>query len=49
MIMFDFVILIFHTRVTWLYTQTLGSLFAASYDSLGYGGGIPTSLHEVLS
>jgi hypothetical protein len=27
-------------RVAQLYTQALGSLFVASYDSQGYGGGI---------
>jgi hypothetical protein len=27
------------------YTQALGSLFIASYDSQGYGGGIRISLH----
>jgi hypothetical protein len=32
-------------RVAQLYTQTLGSLFVASYDSQGYGGGIRTRLH----
>jgi hypothetical protein len=31
--------------VAQLYPQTLGSLFVASYDSQGYGGGILTSLH----
>jgi hypothetical protein len=28
-----------------LYPQALGSLFVASYDSQGYGGGIRTRLH----
>jgi hypothetical protein len=28
-----------------LYPQVLGSLFVASYDSQGYGGGIRTRLH----
>jgi hypothetical protein len=32
-------------RVARLYPQALGSLFVASYDSQGYGGGIRTSLH----
>jgi hypothetical protein len=32
-------------RVAQLYTQTLGSLFVASYDSQGYGGGIKTRFH----
>jgi hypothetical protein len=32
-------------RVAQLYPQTLGSLFVASYDSQGYGGGIRTHLH----
>jgi hypothetical protein len=32
-------------RVVRLYPQTLGSLFVASYDSQGYGGGIRTCLH----
>jgi hypothetical protein len=27
-------------RVAWLYSQALGSLFFASYDSQGYGGGL---------
>jgi hypothetical protein len=31
-------------RVAQLYPQTLGSLFVASYDSQGYGGGIRTRL-----
>jgi hypothetical protein len=32
-------------RVAQLYPQALGSLFEASYDSQGYGGGIRTRLH----
>jgi hypothetical protein len=32
-------------RVAQLYPQTLGSLFFASYDSQGYGGGIRTRHH----
>jgi hypothetical protein len=32
-------------RVAQLYPRTLGSLFVASYDSQGYGGGILTRLH----
>jgi hypothetical protein len=32
-------------RVSQLYPQALGSLFVASYDSQGYGGGIQTCLH----
>jgi hypothetical protein len=32
-------------RVSQLYPQALGSLFVASYDSKGYGGGILTRLH----
>jgi hypothetical protein len=39
------VIIFLRNRVTQLYPQTLGSLFAASYDSQGYGGGIRTCLH----
>jgi hypothetical protein len=35
-------------RVARLYPQTPGSLFIASYDSQGYGGGIRTRLHTVL-
>jgi hypothetical protein len=31
-------------RVAQLYPQALGSLFVASYDSQGYGGGIRTHL-----
>jgi hypothetical protein len=32
-------------RVAQLHFQALGSLFVASYDSQGYGGGIRTHLH----
>jgi hypothetical protein len=32
-------------RVARLYPQALGSLFVASYDSQGYGGGIRPLLH----
>jgi hypothetical protein len=32
-------------RVAQLYPQALGSLFVASYDSQGYGGGIRPRLH----
>jgi hypothetical protein len=32
-------------RVARLYPQALGSLFVASYDSQGYGGGIRPHLH----
>jgi hypothetical protein len=32
-------------RVAQLYPQAVGSLFVASYDSQGYGGGIGTCLH----
>jgi hypothetical protein len=32
-------------RVARLYLLALGSLFVASYDSQGYGGGIRTHLH----
>jgi hypothetical protein len=32
-------------RVTQLYTRALSSLFIATYDSQGYGGGILTRLH----
>jgi hypothetical protein len=35
-------------RVAQLYPQTLGSLFIASYDSQGYGGGIRLRLHAGL-
>jgi hypothetical protein len=35
--------------VAQLYPQELGSLFAASYVSQGYGGGIPTRLHAGLT
>jgi hypothetical protein len=31
--------------VAQFYPQALGSLFVASYDSLGYGGGIRPRLH----
>jgi hypothetical protein len=31
--------------MTRLYLQALGSLFVASYDSQGYGGGIRPRLH----
>jgi hypothetical protein len=31
-----------------LYSQALGSLFASSYDSQGYGGGVPTRLRRNL-
>jgi hypothetical protein len=31
-----------------LYSQALGSIFVASYDSQGYGGGILTRLHTGL-
>jgi hypothetical protein len=33
------------SRVAPLYPQAMGSLFVASYDSQGYGGGIRTRLH----
>jgi hypothetical protein len=36
-------------RVAWLYTQALGSLFVASYDSQGYGGSIWPCLHTGLT
>jgi hypothetical protein len=36
-------------RVAQLYTRALGSLFVASYDSQGYGGGILTRLHTGLT
>jgi hypothetical protein len=36
-------------RVAQLYPQALGSLFVASYDSQGYGGGIQTRLHTGFS
>jgi hypothetical protein len=36
-------------RVAQLYLQELGSLFVASYDSQGYGGGIRTRLHTGLA
>jgi hypothetical protein len=32
-------------RVAQLYPQAMGSIFVASYDSQGYGGGIRTRLH----
>jgi hypothetical protein len=35
-------------RVAQLYSQALGSLFVASYDSQGYGGGIWPRLHMEL-
>jgi hypothetical protein len=35
-------------RVAQLYPQALGSIFVASYDSQGYGGGVRTSLHAGL-
>jgi hypothetical protein len=34
--------------VAHLYPRALGSLFVASYDSQGYGGGILTRLHMSL-
>jgi hypothetical protein len=36
-------------RMAQLYPQALGSLFVASYDSQGYGGGIVTRLHTGLT
>jgi hypothetical protein len=36
-------------RVAQLYLRALGSLFVASYDSQGYGGGILTHLHTKTS
>jgi hypothetical protein len=33
------------SRVAQLYPQAVGSLFVASYDSQGYGGGIRTRFH----
>jgi hypothetical protein len=33
--------------VVQLYPQALGSIFVASYDSQGYGGGIGTRLHTL--
>jgi hypothetical protein len=36
-------------RVAQLYPQTLSSLFVASYDSQGYGGGIRTCLHAEIA
>jgi hypothetical protein len=35
-------------RVAWLHSQALGSLFIASYDSQGYGGGIRPRIHTGL-
>jgi hypothetical protein len=35
-------------RVAQLYPRALGSIFVASYDSQGYGGGILTRLHTGL-
>jgi hypothetical protein len=35
-------------RMPQLYPRALGSLFVASYDSQGYGGGILTRLHTEL-
>jgi hypothetical protein len=35
-------------RVAQLYSQALGPLFVAFYDSQGYGGGIRTRLHQLL-
>jgi hypothetical protein len=35
-------------RVALLYPQALGSLFVASYDSHGYGGGIRTRIHTAI-
>jgi hypothetical protein len=36
-------------RVARLYPQALGSIFVASYDAQGYGGGIRTRLHMGLN
>jgi hypothetical protein len=36
-------------RVAKLYLWALGSLFVASYDSQGYGGGILTSIHTGIT
>jgi hypothetical protein len=36
-------------RVAQLYPQDLGSIFVVSYDSQGYGGGIPTRLHTGMA
>jgi hypothetical protein len=36
-------------RIARLYPQTLSSLFVASYDSQGYGGGIRLRLHTGLT
>jgi hypothetical protein len=35
--------------VAQLYSRALGSLFVASYDSQGYGGGIRTRLHAATN
>jgi hypothetical protein len=35
-------------RVALLYPQALGSIFVASYDSQGYGGGIRPCPHTLL-
>jgi hypothetical protein len=35
-------------RVAQLYPRVLGSIFVASYNSQGYGGGILTRLHTEL-
>jgi hypothetical protein len=35
-------------RVSQLHLQALGSLFVASHDSKGYGGGIRTLLHSEI-
>jgi hypothetical protein len=37
------VIISFQSRVSQLYSKTLGSLFVAPYDSQGYGGGVRTA------
>jgi hypothetical protein len=37
------------SRVTQLYSQALGYIFVASYDSRWYGGGIRNSLHTKSS
>jgi hypothetical protein len=36
----------YRARSVYLYPQTLGSLFVASYDSQGYGRGIRSRLHK---
>jgi hypothetical protein len=36
-------------RIAQLYSHTLGSIFVASYDSQGYGGGIRTRLQSGLT